>query len=178
MKTDLCPRVTNLPPVAVVEQVFARPREPDVGAAVSREMHKLFPDSAPRLDQVVGLTMPSRGIRDIHTVVRAAVEFLKPRCKEVRVLTAMGTHGGGTADGERAMARSRGVTEASVGAPFWSVRWNGPPIAAVWLWAPRTPRRTASPVMAAKASARMARMTRPVEMAATTASGRTTGWGG
>src|SRR3954470_24500101 len=120
MKTDLCPRVTNLPLVAVVEQVFARPREPDVRAAVFREMSRIFPDTAPLLDKVVGLTMPSRGIRDIPAVVRAAVEYLKPRCKEVRVLTAMGTHGGGTADGERAMARSRGVTEASVGARLCS----------------------------------------------------------
>jgi hypothetical protein len=120
MKTDLCPRVTNLPPVAVVEQVFARPREPDVRAAVVREMDKIFPDTAPLRDKVVGLTMPSRGIRDIQDVVRAAVEFLKPRCEEVRVLTAMGTHGGGTADGERDMARSRGVTEASVGARICS----------------------------------------------------------
>jgi hypothetical protein len=116
MKTDRCPRVTTLPLVAVLEQAFARPREPDVQAAVLREMHKMFPDPASLRDKVVGLTMPSRGIRDIRTVVCAAVDFLKPWCKEVRVLTAMGTHGGGTADGERAMARSRGVTEASVGA--------------------------------------------------------------
>ena len=52
MKTDLCPRVTNLPPVAVVEQEFARPREPDVRAAVFREMHRIFPDAAPLLDKV------------------------------------------------------------------------------------------------------------------------------
>ena len=112
MKTDLCPRVTDLPPVAVVEQEFARPREPDVPAAVLREMHRIFPDTAALRDKVVGLTMPSRGIRDIRTVVCAAVDFLKPWCKEVRVLTAMGTHGGGTADGERAMARSRGLANA------------------------------------------------------------------
>jgi hypothetical protein len=120
MKTDLCPRVTDLPPVAVVEQEFARSREPDVRAAVFREMHRIFPDPAPMLDKVVGLTMPSRGIRDIQTVIRAAVEFLKPRCQEVRVLTAMGTHGGGTAEGERDMALSRGVTEASIGARICS----------------------------------------------------------
>jgi len=116
MKLDLCPRVRNLPPFAVVEQAFARPRVSDVRATVLQAMRKIFPDDSALLDKVVGLTMPSRGIRDIQTVVRAAVEFLKPHCKEVRVLTAMGTHGGGTADGEREMARSRGVTEASVGA--------------------------------------------------------------
>jgi hypothetical protein len=116
MDTALCPRVTDLPPFGVLEQTFARPRERDVGAAVFREMTKLFPDRAVVRDQVVGLTMPSRGIRDIQAVVRAAVDFLKPHCKEVRVLTAMGTHGGGTEAGERDMAAARGVTEASVGA--------------------------------------------------------------
>ena len=108
MNTDLCPRATVLPLVGVLEQTFAKTREPDVRAAVFREMHRIFPDTAILRDKVVGLTMPSRGIRDIQTVVRAAVEFLKPRCQEVRVLTAMGTHGGGTADGERRW-RQRGV---------------------------------------------------------------------
>lgn len=120
MDTTLCPRVTALPPFGVLEQTFARPREQDVDAAVFREMRKLFPDPAVLRDKVVGLTMPSRGIRDIQTVVRAAVDFLKPQCAEVRILTAMGTHGGGTEAGEREMAASRGVTEALVGAAIHS----------------------------------------------------------
>lgn len=120
MKMDLCPRVRNLPTFAVVEQAFARPRVTDVRAAVIREMHRLFPDPAALPGKVVGLTMPSRGIRDIQAVVRAAVAFLKPYCREVRILTAMGTHGGGTAEGEREMAASRGVTEAAVGARIFS----------------------------------------------------------
>lgn len=120
MKLELCPRVTDLPPFAVVEQEFARPREADVPAAVVRELGRIFPRPEALAGKVVGLTMPSRGIRDIQAVVRAAVAFLRPSCREVRILTAMGTHGGGTAEGERAMAASRGVTEAQVGAPIFS----------------------------------------------------------
>ncbi|WP_165069273.1 DUF2088 domain-containing protein [Paludisphaera rhizosphaerae] len=120
MKLDLCPRVLDLPPFAVVEQEFARPREADVPAAVIRELRKIFPVPENLAGKVVGLTMPSRGIRDIQTVVRTAVAFLKPYCREVRILTAMGTHGGGTAEGEREMAASRGVTEDAVGARVFS----------------------------------------------------------
>ena len=120
MNTDLCPRATVLPLVGVLEQTFARLREPDVRAAVFREMRNIFPDTAILREKVVGLTMPSRGIRDIPVVVRAAVDFLRPLCKEVRILTAMGTHGGGTADGEREMAATRGVTESSVGVSIYS----------------------------------------------------------
>ena len=120
MKLDLCPRVLDLPPFAVVDQEFARPRESDVPAAVIREMSKIFPHPEALAGKVVGLTMPSRGIRDIQAVVRTAVAFLRPYCREVRGLTAMGTHGGGTAEGEREMAASRGVTEAEVGARVFS----------------------------------------------------------
>ncbi|WP_165250531.1 hypothetical protein [Paludisphaera soli] len=120
MKLELCPRVTDLPPFAVVDQEFDRPREADVPAAVVRELARLFSDRQALAGKVVGLTMPSRGIRDIQAVVRTAVAFLKPHCREVRILTAMGTHGGGTAEGELEMAASRGVTDAEVGARIFS----------------------------------------------------------
>ena len=120
MKLELCPRVTDLPPFAPVEQAFARPREADVPAAVVRELGRIFPDPTALAGKVVGLTMPSRGIRDILEVVRTAVAALRPHCREVRILTAMGTHGGGTPAGEREMAASRGVTEAAVGARIFS----------------------------------------------------------
>jgi hypothetical protein len=120
MKLELCPRVTDLPPFAAVDREFARPREADVPAAVVRELGVLFPNPPALAGKVVGLTMPSRGIRDIQAVVRTAVAFLKPHCREVRILTAMGTHGGGTAEGEREMAASRGVTESEVGARIFS----------------------------------------------------------
>ena len=120
MNTDLCPRVSELPLVAAVEQTFPRPREPDVAAAVARSLQAIFPDPRVLAGRIVGLTMPSRGIRDIRAVIRAAVSFLRPTCKEVRVLTAMGTHGGGTAEGEQEMAASRGVTEESIGARIFS----------------------------------------------------------
>lgn len=120
MKLELCPRVADLPHFVVVEQEFARPREADVPAAVARELGRIFPNPSALAGKVVGLTMPSRGIRDIQAVIRAAVAFLKPHCREVRILTAMGTHGGGTAEGEREMAASRGVTEAEIGARIFS----------------------------------------------------------
>ena len=120
MKTDLCPRDTELPSVGVLEQRFASTREPDVCAAVVRELKRIFPDPSVLSGRTIGLTMPSRGIRDIQAVVQTAVEFLKPLCLEVRVLTAMGTHGGGTADGDREMASARGVSDSSVGAKVYT----------------------------------------------------------
>ena len=96
MKTSHLPRSKNIPSVVLIKQHFSVPKEADVREATVRELKKLFPDTTAIKGKIVGLTCPSRGIRDIAQVLITAVSFLKPHCKEVRILTAMGTHGGGT----------------------------------------------------------------------------------
>lgn len=120
MKTSHLPRSKNIPSVVLIKQHFSVPKEADVREATVRELKKLFPDTTAIKGKIVGLTCPSRGIRDIAQVLTTAVSFLKPHCKEVRILTAMGTHGGGTSEGERAMATDRGVTEEAVGTRIFS----------------------------------------------------------
>jgi len=120
MKTSHLPRSKNIPSVVLIKQHFSVPKEADVREATVRELKKLFPDTTAIKGKIVGLTCPSRGIRDIAQVLSTSVSFLKPHCKEVRILTAMGTHGGGTSEGERAMASDRGVTEEAVGTRIFS----------------------------------------------------------
>ena len=120
MKTSHLPRSTNIPSVVLIKQHFSVPKEADVREATVRELKKLFPDTTAIKGKIVGLTCPSRGIRDIAQVLITAVSFLKPHCKEVRILTAMGTHGGGTSEGERAIASDRGVTEEAVATRIFS----------------------------------------------------------
>jgi len=120
MKTSHLPRSKNIPSVVLIKQHFSVTKEADVCEATVRELKKLFPDRTAIKEKIVGLTCPSRGIRDIAQVLITAVSFLKPHCKEVRILTAMGTHGGGTSEGERAMASARGVTEEAVGTRIFS----------------------------------------------------------
>ena len=120
MKTSHLPRSKNIPSVVLIKQHLPVPKEADVREATVRELKKLFPDTTAIKGKIVGLTCPSRGIRDIAQVLITAVSFLKAHCKEVRILTAMGTHGGGTSEGERAMASDRGVTEETVGTRIFS----------------------------------------------------------
>src|SRR5260221_8710204 len=115
MKTSHLPRSKNIPSVVLIKQLFSVPKEVYVREATVRELKKLFPDQTAIKEKIVGLTCPSRGICDIAQVLITAVSFLKPHSKEVRILTAMGTHGDGNSEGERAMASDRGVTEETVG---------------------------------------------------------------
>ena len=63
----------------------------------------------------VALTVGSRGIAGIGAIARAAVDALKSLGFEPFIVAAMGSHGGGTSDGQRALLAELGVTEASVG---------------------------------------------------------------
>jgi hypothetical protein len=66
----------------------------------------------------VAVAVGSRGIADIAPVVREVVARLKAAGLAPFIVPAMGSHGGATAEGQVEVLATRGVTEASVGAPI------------------------------------------------------------
>ncbi len=60
----------------------------------------------------------SRGIDRIAEIVRAAVTTLKARGARPFIVPAMGSHGGGTAEGQVELLDSFGISEATMGAPL------------------------------------------------------------
>ena len=65
----------------------------------------------------VAVTGGSRGINNIVTIVRTAIEYLKAQGFQPVLVAAMGSHGGGTAEGQREVLRSLGFTPESIQAP-------------------------------------------------------------
>ncbi len=66
----------------------------------------------------VGITAGSRGIANIGTITRAAGDWLKKQGARPFLFPAMGSHNGGTAEGQREMVESLGLTEAAMGMPI------------------------------------------------------------
>lgn len=66
----------------------------------------------------VAVAVGSRGIDRIDEVTRAVVAELRRIGAEPFIVPAMGSHGGATAEGQRAMLAHLGVTEEAVGAPI------------------------------------------------------------
>jgi len=66
----------------------------------------------------VGITAGSRGIANIATITRAAGDWLRDHGARPFLFPAMGSHNGGTAEGQRAMIESLGLTEAAMGMPI------------------------------------------------------------
>ncbi|WP_344849887.1 DUF2088 domain-containing protein [Kribbella ginsengisoli] len=92
------------------------PTEEDPYAAAQRALEPL--GAAVRPGDRVAVTAGSRGIHDLVTVVRAAVDWLRAKGAEPFVVPAMGSHGGATADGQREMLEGLGVTPESIGCPI------------------------------------------------------------
>ncbi len=99
-----------------VEQRFDAPRVDDVAAVAARALHESGLLSRVRPGATVAVCAGSRGIRNLPVIVRTVVEQLRAVHAEPFVIPAMGSHGGATAEGQRALLASLGVTCESVGA--------------------------------------------------------------
>ncbi len=110
----------DLPRLRAVTQRFPRPRHPDVYAGAYAEAAAQLQRLGARPGARVAIGVGSRGIRDIVPVVKATVAACRDAGLTPFITPAMGSHGGGSADGQRHVLEHLGVTEASVGAPIIS----------------------------------------------------------
>ncbi len=86
----------------------------DVAAEVRRRLDAL--GTPPQGE--VAVTAGSRGIDNLALITRVAGEWLRDHGARPFVVPAMGSHNGGTAEGQRAMIESLGITEAACGMPI------------------------------------------------------------
>ncbi len=104
----------DAPRVFKLRQQFARPVEEDVAGATRREVMPLVEGVSS--GQSIAITGSSRGIANLATVIKECVAAVKARGGIPFVVPGMGSHGGATADGQRAvLADTNGITEQSVG---------------------------------------------------------------
>ena len=108
----------RLPRIFRVRCRFERPRVDDVAQAVREEVARLGLDQTLQPGDRVAITAGSRGIRDIVTVLKTLVDELQRRQARPFLVPAMGSHGGGTAEGQMAVLKALGITEATCGCPI------------------------------------------------------------
>lgn len=66
----------------------------------------------------VAITVGSRGISNLAQIVRACGDWLRSKGAQPFIVPAMGSHNGATAEGQRAMVESLGITEAAMNMPI------------------------------------------------------------
>jgi len=106
------------PRMVRIRQHFERPQITDVSAAVASALEALDLGRRIKPGHAVALTAGSRGIANIPLVLRSTADFLKKLGAKPFLIPAMGSHGGGTAEGQRRILESYGITEEFVGVPI------------------------------------------------------------
>jgi hypothetical protein len=115
MRLTGIPRASRFPRMIRVKQAFQGPTVENVPGAVRAALGRL--ELPVKAGQSVALTVGSRGIVNIDVIIGATVEHMKALGARPFIIPAMGSHGGGTAEGQRSVLEHYGVTEATMGCP-------------------------------------------------------------
>lgn len=112
--------MTAFPKIFRLRQKFDTSHVADVSAAVHAELARLQLHERVAPGQSVAITAGSRGLTNNMEIIRAIVAFMKELRARPFIVPAMGSHGGGTAQGQRRLIESFGITESTVGCPIRS----------------------------------------------------------
>ncbi|MDB5385850.1 MAG: hypothetical protein JWM11_1496 [Planctomycetaceae bacterium] len=101
-----------------VRQNFEAPKVNDIPKEVDLQLSGLNLATRVKPGQSVAITAGSRGIANIAVIIKAAVQHFQKLGALPFIVPAMGSHGGGTAEGQRAIIEGYGVTEEFCGCPI------------------------------------------------------------
>ena len=108
----------SLPRMYRIRQSFDTPRLGDVALAVREQMASLNLGQRMQPGQTVAITVGSRGVANVALITREIVQHFLSLGAKPFVVPAMGSHGGATATGQRAVIEGFGVTEEFIGCPI------------------------------------------------------------
>jgi Lactate racemase N-terminal domain len=92
----------------------------DISSVVKQEFEKLNIGSRIKHGSRVAITAGSRGIKEIVPILAAIIREVKLMGGNPFIVPAMGSHGGSTAAGQKAILEDYGITEHNVGASIES----------------------------------------------------------
>lgn len=115
---SIASEVAAVPRLSRVRQRFPRPVLADVEGELRRQFTAAKPPIRPGAR--IAIAAGSRGIANLPRILRTTADAVRALGGEPFIVPAMGSHGGGTAAGQRDLLAGLGVTEAGVGCPIRS----------------------------------------------------------
>lgn len=112
--------MTTIPEFFRIRQSFERPQVADVAAEVEKQLASLQLGSVVTVEQTVAITAGSRGIANIAVIIKAIADHVRGLGANPVIIPSMGSHGGATAEGQRAILEGFGITEQYCGCPIRS----------------------------------------------------------
>lgn len=111
---------SRFPKMVKVRQRFNTPEITDINKIVKTQIMQPKFSKCIRKGSRIAILVGSRGIGRIDEIVPAVIENIRELGAEPFIVPAMGSHGGATAEGQKEILKSLGITEESAGASIIS----------------------------------------------------------
>ena len=108
----------EIPKMMKIRQLYDAHKIEDLRTHTQREIETKIHDLTRFAGKRICVTAGSRGIPHQDTIIRAICDKLKEYGAKPFIVPAMGSHGGGTTEGQVEMIAGYNITEASMGVPI------------------------------------------------------------
>ncbi|VAX38789.1 Iron-sulfur cluster-binding protein [hydrothermal vent metagenome] len=107
----------SFPQMIRLRQHFDAPQVADVPYEVEQQLSVLQMQKKVNVGETVAITVGSRGIANIPVIIKSICNHFKRIKAKPFIVPAMGSHGGGTTDGQLAILKDYGITEETMQVP-------------------------------------------------------------
>ncbi len=107
----------DIPSIVHLRQTGSQPRIDDVADTTRQRWLESGVAKRIRKGHRIAVGVGSRGIANIQAIVKATLASLRELGADPFVVSAMGSHGGATPEGQAALLASYGITEQALGVP-------------------------------------------------------------
>jgi hypothetical protein len=104
-----------IPRMAWIRQSFAAPEVKNIRQTLKEQLAKPGIGDTIKPGKRIAIAVGSRGLAELPTLVAVTVEEIRCRGGQPFIVPAMGSHGGATAEGQREVLATLGVSEKSAG---------------------------------------------------------------
>lgn len=110
----------SYPEMVKINQQLDEIKITDLDSHITAELDKAQLTTLLKPGSKVAISVGSRGITDIVTIITSVVNWIKAHGGDPFLVPAMGSHGGATAEGQTQILEDYGLLETKVGAPIVS----------------------------------------------------------
>jgi hypothetical protein len=101
-----------------IKQKFDNKKLDNIPEIIASEFHRIKLDQKIKPGMKIGITVGSRGIDNLRVIIKSIIYEIKKRKGKPFIITAMGSHGGATVEGQIKVLADYGITEESMGVPI------------------------------------------------------------
>jgi hypothetical protein len=105
----------DLPSIAPVHQKLSHPALTDIPLATKQAWEASSVGRHIKRGSRAAIAVGSRGIANIAAITRATIDYFRDLGAQPFVVAAMGSHGGGTSEGQRQLLAEYGISEKALG---------------------------------------------------------------